>query len=231
MTFQSQTIHESRATSSQICQTEKSALDWLSKNSGRMPSRISVNPFFSDQTQAIGNCLTDYMESSGLSEQEKRTSKIYVLNPFSGEWIKGLQITFAELGLKEFIGTIPRTTDIFSGPGNKQLRQQYIIHRLAFVRALFKSFGYPEVVLFRGMAAEGNWQAHSHRFFSSWTFSKEVAEAFASRDEHSKHSYLLKRTFPVEKLFLTCVETTAMNGQYREHEAVVIHDPDDEMLW
>lgn len=218
-------------TGSQISQVEKSVLDWLSKNSGWMPSQISVDVLFFDQTQAIANLLTGYMESSGLGEQEKRTSKIYVLNPFSGEWIKGLQITFAELGLKEFTGTIPRTTDVFSGPGDKQLRQQYIIHRLAFVRALFKSFGYSEVVLFRGMAAEGNWQAHSHRLFSSWTFSKEVAEAFASCNEHAKHSYLLKRTFPIEKLFLTCVETAAMNRQYREHEAVVIHDPDDEMLW
>ena len=218
-------------TESQISQVEKSVMDWLSKNSEAMPSRISVDALVSDQTQAIANCLTGYMEVSGLSEQEKLTSKLYVLNPFSGEWIKGLQITFAELGLKEFIGTIPRTTDIFSGPGDKQFRQKYIIHRLAFVRAMFKSFGHREVVLFRGMAFDGNWQVNSHRFFSSWTFSKEVAEAFVSSSDHAKQSYLLKRTFPIEKLFLTCVETAAMNRQYREHEAVVIHDPGDEMSW
>lgn len=133
--------------------------------------------------------------------------------------------------MKEFTGTIPRTTDIFAGPGNKQLRKKYIIHRLAFVRVVFKSFGYREVALYRGMAAEGNWQANSHRFFSSWTFSKEVAEAFSSSNERAKHSYLLKRTFPIENLFLTCVETAAMNRRYREYEAVVIHDPRDEMLW
>ncbi|HZY96802.1 MAG TPA: hypothetical protein VFE35_06845 [Candidatus Cybelea sp.] len=218
-------------TESQISQVEKSVLDWLTKHSGSMPSQISLDLLSSDQAQTIGNCLTGYMESSGLGEQEKRTSQIYVLNPFSGEWIKGLQITCAELGVKEFTGTIPRTRDIFSGPGNKQLRQKYIIHRLAFVRALFKSFGYRQVVLFRGMAAEGNWQVHSPRFFSSWTFSKEMAEAFLSCNERAKHSYLLKRTFLIEKLFLTYVETAAMNRQYREHEAVVIHDPDDEMLW
>jgi len=62
--------------------------------------------------------------------------------------------------------------------------------------------GYREVVLFRCMAAER-------------TFSKEVAEAFV----------------PIEKLLLTYVETGAMNKQYREREAVVIHDPEDERLW
>lgn len=183
-----------------------------------------------DDTQTVANCLTRYMESCGLGEQERLTSKIYVLNPFSGEWIKGLQIACAELGLKAFTGTVPRTADIFSGPGDKQLRQSYIIHRLAFVRALFKSLGLREVVLFRGMAAEGDWQVHSHRFFSSWTFSKEVAEAFVS-NANAKHSYLLKRTFPIEKLFLTYVETAAMNKQYLEREAVVIHDAHDEILW
>ncbi|HEY2476369.1 MAG TPA: hypothetical protein VGI19_16420 [Candidatus Cybelea sp.] len=218
-------------TESQISQVEKSVLGWLSRNSGSIPSKISLDALFSEQTQVIADALTHYMESSGLGQQEKLTSKIYVLNPYSGEWIKGLQIACAELGLKEFKGTIPRTTDIFSGPGNKQLRQKYIIHRLAFVRAVFKLLGYREVILFRGMAAEGNWQVHSRRFFSSWTFSKEVAEAFVSCNEHAKHSYLLKRTFPIEKVFLTCVETAAMNRQYREHEAVVIHDPHDELLW
>jgi hypothetical protein len=35
----------------------------------------------------------------------------------------------------------------------------------------------------------------------------------------------------MEKLFLTYVETAAMNKQYQEREAVVIHDADDEKLW
>ncbi len=212
-------------TESQISQVEKSASDWLAKNSGSLPSQISVDSLFSDQTQAIGDCLTGYMESSGLGDQETLTSKIYVLNPFSGEWIKGLQITCAELGLKEFTGTMPRTTDIFSGPGNKQLRQKYIVHRLAFVRAVFKSFGYRQVVLFRGMAAEGSWQVHSHRFFSSWTFSKDVAEAFISSDERVKHSYLLKRTFPIEKIIPDvrgnrCNEQAISGARSRRHPRV-----------
>ncbi len=215
-------------TESRVSHVEKSVFDWLAMSSGPMPSQISVDSLFAEETQGVWNSLIDYMESSGLGEQEKLTSQTYVLNPFSGEWIKGLQITCAELGLREFTGTIPRTPDIFSGAGSKQLRLKYIIHRLAFVRAVFKSFGYRQVVLFRGMATEGNWQVDSHRFFSSWTFSKEVAESFISCNERGKHSYLLKRTFPIEKLFLTCVETAAMNRQYREHEAVVFHDSDDE---
>jgi hypothetical protein len=217
-------------TENKISQAEGLASAWLAKNAASLPSQISVDSLLREQSQAIGDCLIDYMKSLGLGEQEELTSRIYVLNPFSGEWIKGLQITSAELGLKDFVGIAPRTTDIFYGPGSRQMRQTYIVHRLAFVRAMFKSFGYREVILFRGMASEGDWRARQHPFFSSWTFSKEVAEAFAT-SKRAKHSYLLKRTFPIEKLFLTYVETAAMNKQYREREAVVIHDADDEKLW
>jgi hypothetical protein len=191
----------------------------------------SLDALSYDHAQVIGHCLTGFMESVSLGDQEELTSQTYVLNPFSGEWIKGLEIACAELGLKEFTGAAPRTSDLFLGPGNKQLRKKYIIHRLAFVRTLFRSLGHHEVVLFRGMAAEGNWHVHSTRFFSSWTFSKEVAEAFVACNKRAKHSYLLKRTMSIEKLFLTYVETAAMNRQYREREAIVIHDRDDEMLW
>jgi hypothetical protein len=144
-----------------------------------LPSQISVGSLLREQNQAIGDCLIGYMKSLGLGEQEELTSRIYVLNPFSGEWIKGLQITSAELGLKDFVGTAPRTTDIFYGPGSRQSRQTYTVHRLAFVRAMFRSFGYREVILFRGMAAKGDWRVRQPPFFSSWTFSKEVAEVFA----------------------------------------------------
>ena len=218
-------------TEKQIVEAEERALAHLATSLKPMPSGISLDSLSLSQTQAIASRLTSYMESTGLGEQESLTSTTYVLNPYSGEWIKGLQIVCAELGLREFAGTIPRTADIFSGAGSKPLRRKYIVHRLAFVRALFKALGFSEVVLFRGMAAEGNWNVGSRRFFSSWTFSKEVAEAFVSSSERARHSYLIKRTFPIEKLFMTFVETAAMNRQYLEREAVVIHDGNDELLW
>jgi hypothetical protein len=214
-----------------ICEVEGSVVSWLYKNSKPVPAFSVLEELSENEAQAIASSLTKYMQSCGLGEQEKLTAKTYVLNPFSGEWIKGLQIACAELGLKDFRGKIPRTADIFSGRGSKQLRQRYIIHRLAFVRAVFKSAGHKEVTLFRGMAAEGDWRVRSHRFFSSWTFSRTVAEAFSSSVADARHSYFIRRTLPIEKLFLTCVETAAMNRQYHEHEAVVIHDADDELLW
>jgi hypothetical protein len=181
----------------------------------------------------IAAALRNHMDAQGLAEQERLTAETYVLNPSSGEWLKGMQIVLAEMGLKDFNGKVVRSSSIFEGPGEKELRRRYLFSRLSFVRAVFHLLGRREVVLFRGMSAEGTWRGGAEKFFSSWTFSKRVAEAFTSFDSDGPigHSYLVKRTFPVEKLFMTHIETDAMNGRYQEAEAVVIHDDGDRLLW
>jgi hypothetical protein len=170
--------------------------DWLLENSGFFKTQESFDFKGQRGSDLLARDLVTYMELKGLSEHEKLTSETYVLNPHSGEWIKGLQIVFAEMGLKTYAGTVPRTSDISSGLGEKHKRREYILHRLAFVKAAFNLLGRDELTLFRGMACEGAW-----------------------------------RTFPVEKLFMTYVETAAMNSQYEELEAVVVHDEFDERLW
>lgn len=77
----------------------------------------------------------------------------YVLNPWSGEWLKGMKIVLAELGLIGYQGTIPRKPDVFSGLGDKELRRQYILARCGFVQALFRRADLTEVPLYRGWPA------------------------------------------------------------------------------
>lgn len=177
--------------------------------------------------------LQDYMNLRGLAEQERLTSEIYVLNPHSGEWIKGMKIVLAEMGLKKFSGSIVRDRNLFLGVGDKRHRRAYLLERLAFVRALFKLLGKSHVRLFRGASVEGPWRVGAPKFFSSWTFSKAVAESFCCFDSDSgtAHSYLFMRTFPVEKLLMTFLETESMNRQYCEAEAVLMHDEEDGLLW
>ena len=40
----------------------------------------------------------------------------------------------------------------------------------------------------------------------------------------------MKATVPVERLFMTCVETAAMNRQYREAEVLILGGPEDPFL-
>jgi hypothetical protein len=181
----------------------------------------------------LADDLLAFMHEQGLAELEQITSEAYVLNPSSGEWFKGLEIVIAESGLKPYYGRVPRTGNVFTGIGEKRRRLDYVVARLTFMRGLFRLIKVREVILFRGMAAEGDWTVGPDRTFSSWTFSREVADSFASLESDSRfnHAYLLRRTFPIEKLFMTYLETRAMNNQYLEAEAVVLHDPNDQYLW
>jgi len=217
----------------QIDQNSCAIVDWLKKNSSFDFDKGSPPLSEPQQNAEILTGLNRYMSEQGLLECEKRTSEIYVLNPFSGEWIKGLQIVLAEMGIKDFCGTVPRTADIFSGLGAKSERRKYLIHRLAYVRAIYGLLGHSSVTLYRGMSCEGDWKVNAPKFFSSWSFSKSIAEAFIDMapEGPARHSYLLKRSFSVSKLFMTHLETQAMNNQYKEVEAVIIHDEDDRLLW
>jgi hypothetical protein len=173
----------------------------------------------------LSDDLDQYLSLFDLEKIEQKTADNIVLNPRSGEWVKGMLIVLAEMGLAPFDGKAIRTRDIFQGLGAKKLRRQYLVHRLAFVRAAFRLSGIEEVVLYRGMSSEKSWQDEKGTL-KSWTFSLKVARSFADFDRGGKfrHSYLMKRTFTVTSLFMTYLETSEMNLQYKEAEALVLHN-------
>jgi hypothetical protein len=85
------------------------------------------------------------------------------------------------------------------------------------------------------MSTEWDWRpgaTNQYRYWSSWTFNYKVAQDFSELGPGSKHknSYLIKRAIPVERLFMSFLETDAMNRQYLEAEALVLHSDDDKML-
>ena len=167
--------------------------------------------------------LLAYCDCLGIRALEEETAKALVLNPASGEWVKGMELVLAEMGLAKFESTQFRTEGVFEGYANKDNRKRYIILRLAFVRALLKLLDLSEVPLYRGMATERPW-SYKERNFLSFTFSLEVAQDFSNFESNSsiRHSYLVKTTLPCTALFMTYLETEAMNLQYAEAEALVL---------
>lgn len=120
--------------------------------------------------------------------------------------------------------------------GSKENRKKHIEYRLGFVRAVFQKLNINEVTLYRGMSTECDWKTggpENCRFWSSWTFNYKIAQDFSdlNPDSKQKNSYLIKRSIPVDRLFMTFLETDAMNRQYLEAEAIVLHAPADQSLW
>ncbi len=201
------------------------ARSWLESNSECIAGGQRLDLESRRGSPALARDLQAYMAEKGLEGLEEKTADIMVLNPSSGEWIKGMAIVAAEMGLTRFRGQVPRLPDIFSGEGCREIRAEYLRDRTGFIQAFFQLQDRQEVALYRGMATEGDFK-EIERSFLSCTFSLEVARSFCGLDqeENYRNFYLLKMTVPVSRIFMSYLETEAMNRQYLEAEAHIFYD-------
>jgi hypothetical protein len=169
--------------------------------------------------------LEGYMDGLGLSAMEHAFAERFVSNPGSGELVKGHAMVLARLGLCPYEGKIQRSPDLFAGEWAEPRRAEHIVARLAFVRELFRERGHERVTLYRGAASERRLDAERPQSFVSATFDLRVAEAHFAGGPSTVAASLVRQAVPVERLFMTHVETRAMNRQFRESEAVLIGDP------
>ncbi len=214
-----------RETQKLVSIQKDAAKEWFSAHSEFVKLGQSRLDLLSETGSALlYDDLACYMEHLSLLELEQKTAQQYVLNPNSGEWVKGLRIVMAELGLIDFDEKQPRTPEIFQGTGSRDNRKKYIISRLAFVQTFFQLAGYHQVQLFRGMATEGRY-IEKPRTLLSATFDPEVAKAFSKIDmsDQAAFSYLFKFTYPIDNLFMTYFETELFNTRYKEREAVILY--------
>lgn len=211
-------------TESRIERLKLDAINWLRSNSSFLDSGEELDFQSNTGSVKLSNDLMQYMMKHKLDELEKKTADNIVLNPDSGEWIKGMSILLAEMGIVSFYGKITRTKDVFTGIGTKSLRESYILHRLAFIRALFTILDIECTTLYRGMCSEFSWRK-SNKTFMSFTFNNAVAKSFSGFDEENqfKNAYFLKTTVPVSKIFMTYLETDQMNQRYKEAEALLFN--------
>lgn len=201
---------------------ENDATSYIQTNIGEI-SGFDLAHFTAQES--LFDVFEAYMASHDLIKEELRTQMLLVLNPDSGEWMKGLKIVMAEMGLTSYKGLIPRTTDIFEGRNSKANRKKYLLHRLAFLRACYRYYGHEEVPLFRGMATESEY-TRVERSLVSCTFDCKVAQSFSGFEPVCpyRNGYVVKLTVPVDQLFMTYNETRAMSQQYKEAEAVIFYN-------
>ncbi len=157
---------------------------------------------------ALWRALEAFMAARGVLDLEQAFAARFVSNPWSGELVKGHAIVLAELGLCPFQGKVVRDPALFSGDWSRDRRAAHLLARLAFVQELF---GGP-VTVYRGS------RAPETASFVSATFSRAVAEANIAGREGVVREWVVAP----ERLFMTFMETEAMNRRYREAEAVLL---------
>jgi hypothetical protein len=177
--------------------------------------------------QAIQSVLHDYLAERGLAELETMFAERYASNPSAGELVKGHGMVIARLGLAAYDGKIARDPNLFAAGWSETRRAEHVVARLGFVRAMFHRAGYERVWLYRGLAAEKQLSAPAPRTFVSATFDRAVGESLATREPASVVTALWGQLVPVERIFMTFVETAGLDRVYHEAEAVLLADPEN----
>jgi hypothetical protein len=167
--------------------------------------------------------LARFLKERDLWDIEDAFATTFVSAPF-GELIKGHRIVIAEMGLVPYEGKIIRDETMFDEPWTRPRRAAHIIARLAFIRALAGELGIDHFTLYRGVSSAGPIRGPRNETFISATFSRAVAESLAGAHGPDGTGRLMRQAVPVERIFMTYLETIHMNRQYREAEAILLFD-------
>jgi hypothetical protein len=172
----------------------------------------------------IQGLLHDYLVSRGLADLEAAFAERYASNPSSGELVKGHEIVIARLGLVPYHGTVVRDPHLFADRWSEERRAEHVVVRLGFVRAMLRAAGHDRVWLYRGLAADRPLTAAPARTFVSATFDRAVAESIAGRGPATVVSVLIGQLVPLDRVFMTFIETAELNRVYHEAEAILLAD-------
>jgi len=200
---------------------------WLRSDSRFIASHGTIDLGSRRANPLLAADLEVLMRARGLWEIEREFAEVMVSNPASGEMVKVHAQVLADLGLADFHGSVVRDPASLEPPLTLERRAEHILARLAFVRELFATLGLPAPVLYRAVSSSGPLEPGRPHTFVSATFALEVAMSLFGPAWDGRAARLDRQTVPVERLFMTHLETGAMNRQFREAEAILLADPEN----
>ena len=203
---------------------------WLRQKSRFFAAERSLPTDAREGDPRLQSDMDRFLDSFDLVDLERELTETYVSNPHSGEVLKGHRIVIAEMGLAPFEGKIVRDPSILAGSRDRTRRREHILARLGFVRAMFGLAGVEHVVLYRSMSFEGAPRGRNDETFVSTTFCREIATTWFDSDVDRRSVIMMRQPVPVERVFMTYLETAAMNRHFREAEAVLLLDPDSALF-
>lgn len=210
-----------------IRERQNEATTWLATHSRFLAEeRPLPDPSTRRGDALLSSDLQTHLQQAGSWDVEEAFAQGYVSNPGSGEIIKGHRIVLAELGLVAYTGPIVRDPATLAGVWSRERRAHHIVARLAFVRALFHLMDMAHVTLWRGLSADGPLRTDTPRTFVSTSFDEAVARSHFETPGRPTRVVTCQKV-PVERLFMTYLETAAMNERFLEAEAVVLAQPHD----
>lgn len=205
-----------------LTRLEREARDWLERRSSFVAAGAPLDLSSRRGDERLWADLDSYWPDERTAEIERRFTGDYVSNPNSGEVVKGHLITLARLGLADYRGQAMRERSMLEGAWSEARRAEHLLRRLAWVRALFGRLGLREVRLHRGFSGTEFDPARAATGLQSASFSRAVAESMLGPPDTERAGFVTETRVPVNRLFMTYLETRAMNGSFEEAEAVFL---------
>ena len=113
----------------------------------------------------------------------------------------------------------------FVGRGGSRIRW-YVTRHIKSKYELVRLKKFTRTARRMGISYRGRFAAPRNRTFVSATFSAAVAESHFESGGEGSTGVLIRQSVPVERLFMTYLETVQMNRKFREAEAVLLFDAD-----
>jgi hypothetical protein len=199
---------------------------WLTAQG--VPDRIDAAGFIDSRrgSPEAPGWLDRYLAETGpgLAELDHELAAGYLSNPRSGDLVRAHLITMSGLGLSSYRGKAVRDPAALSGRWAAERRSAHIISRAGFTQALWQRADRPGLMVYRGIGLQGSAALRGPATpLISATFSRPLAESHFNADRAGL-AVLLRRRLPIERLFMTFLETAVMNTKYLEAEAILISD-------
>jgi hypothetical protein len=210
----------------QLAAARARAASWLTAHG--VPDRIDVAAFIENRrgSPEAPGWLDRYLAGTGpgLAELDHELAAGYLSNPGSGDLVRAHLITMAQLGVSPYRGKAVRDPAALSGRWDAGHRAAHIISRAGFAQALWQRADHPGLMIYRGIGLQGRAELRGPATpLISATFSRPLAETHFN-SERAELAALLRRRLPIERLFMTFLETAAMNTKYLEAEAILFAD-------
>jgi len=167
--------------------------------------------------------LTSYVASRDLAGLEAVFSAGYVSNPWAGDLVLAHLTVLAELGLGPLSARAIRDPAAFAGQWSRPRRAEHLLARTGFAQELWARAAGP-VTIYRGigLAGDGRRAAPASQLpVVSASLSHQVAESHFGSGRAIAGA-LYRQPLEPGRVFMTFLETAAMNRQYAEAEAVLL---------
>jgi hypothetical protein len=211
------------ATLASVARHRKEVAGWLSAR--RPQCDIAAHIASREGDPGLYELVEEFLGDRGLGELESCFSATFVSNPGSGEVVKGQAIVAAELGLCPFRGKVIRDPELFNGAWSRERRADHLVWRLALVQELWRYLGGEGLACYRGTASEAPIGGRAKGSFVSATMSRAVAQAHFDGGPTTGFGAMWRQALPLQRLFMSFLETRAMNAKFHEAEVVLIGDP------